>query len=244
MGFGGFQPFPRRFGRTKGQPLEVLTNSLLAQLGTAYDAGTGSVVWAKTHATARALWDAWESQVRLRNQFDPRRMTSALPAWERILGIPVGPDATGTSRRAAVALRFSLFSKAATVSTTRDLCASLLPKTFVGMVYDTVTTARQHTRIAVVADGGVTTPTGTRTVAADGLWGSSIHSVHIQTVLPTGMAESDFPKEVSAVYNGTLRRFFPAWMKFNWFRPYSDAFLGTGFQLSTTRNLTYQPLTG
>ncbi len=99
--FGGYCPFPLRFGGAAPR-VETVTNGLLAGRGTAYDTSTSSPIWVEDTAVGRALSSVWDYSELLGNQFNPARMSIMLPRWEKILAIPVDPTATLAERRATV----------------------------------------------------------------------------------------------------------------------------------------------
>src|SRR4051794_4567574 len=106
---GNFNPSPITTGSEKGHIEEVILDGLLDADGTALSKDVDSYVWAEANATARAIAYLWHLNARLANQWDPDRMTSFLPRWEKILGIrPLTTD-TPVERRAKVKSKISAF---------------------------------------------------------------------------------------------------------------------------------------
>ena len=246
MGYGGLQPFPRRFGRTAGQSVEVVTNSILSQLGTAYDSSTTSKVWVKATATARALCDVAETSQRLRNQFDPNRLTVFLPRWEAIFGITPPPGSTHGSRRLAVAARWTVLGQVANGGGLVAVLQRLLRNTFVAVVHTAASAATSIVPASVVAGAGGA-PAGTVTVSGKspggaittGYWSSTTHHLAFQVTQPAWMLDADYYREVGQTSNGLLRGFLPAWVTFSSFR---DGPFGPGFYLDDPHNLDNERL--
>ncbi len=128
--FGGFTPFPLRFGGAKSR-VQILTNAYNDARGTAYDTSTTSPVWVENNAIARATSDVWDVNELLGNQFQPRRMSSLLSRWEAIYGIVPTPGSSRSTRRAAVQEVFSRVGFVPTYQGVVDrLNALLSPVTF------------------------------------------------------------------------------------------------------------------
>lgn len=104
--FGGYSPFPLRFGGEK-PIVETVQAGLDASRGTAYDVSTDSPVWVENNAIARTIADVWNTNELLSNQFQPSRMSVLLERWEAIYGILPSPTADASQRRAVIAERVS-----------------------------------------------------------------------------------------------------------------------------------------
>lgn len=241
---GGFDPFPRRPGGRRGRNIEVLTQSVHAQRGTAYSQSTNSFVWLESHVIARCIAESWETNQRLANQFDPYRATDFLPRWERIYGIVPPFGANESQRRAAVAARWILAGKKATPLGMEDVLRTLLPNTFVRVHYLPNRWAFDRTPEDVLA-GGTNTPLGTHPSAgtdptnsnAPGNWSSTVHHVAIELQQPSWMSDAAYHLEAKAIYSGVLDAFLPSWTTFS-------AFKGPtlGFFLDAAGNLDNQAI--
>lgn len=133
--FGGFAPFPRRFG---GGPrrAEYLTAALNYARGKAYDTTDwGSSVSVENRAWARALDQAWETNARGAAQFDPNQMGELLPRWEQIFQAPPLSTDTYVQRRARMAFKFAAFTKSPTYQQIVDDLTTLMGSVFVGLVH-------------------------------------------------------------------------------------------------------------
>lgn len=225
----------------RGRPIEVIADGLSSQMGTAFDTSPTTVVGQKVHASARCLASAWEQNRKLANQADPLRVTDFLSRWEAIFGIRPPYGATDSQRRNALAARWGMIGKRCDVTSVHDLLHTMLPNTFVGVVHTASPYAAAVVPVTVIGGTGGAPP-GTNTIAgADpsaisepGYWSGSCHHLAIQVAQPAWMSDADFYTEVGAVYNGTLRRFLPAWVTFSWFR---DGHAVPGFYLDDPHNL-------
>lgn len=133
--FGGFAPFPRRFG---GGPrrLEILTAALNYARGKAYDASTwSSTVSVEDRAIARAVNVGWETNDRAACQFDPNRMGEMLPRWERIFQAPPLSSDSPVQRRARIAFKWAAFTKSPVYQQIYDDLTTLMGSVFVGLVH-------------------------------------------------------------------------------------------------------------
>lgn len=233
MTTGTYGPGPFRTGSSRGRSLEAITNSLLSQLGTAYDTGTGSKVWAKAHATARAIWEAGETIQRFRNQFDPLRTTTFLERWERIFRISPPVGASKNARRRALADRWAMFGRRCGLGGLHAFLQEMLPNTFVGLVHTDSSRAINHAPVNVIPGSGGH-PAGGVAIFGDGQWGSTCHFVAIECEQPFRMTDAEYHAEVGRVQDGRLRRFMPAWTTFGAFK--DGAFEGA-FMLDDPGNL-------
>jgi hypothetical protein len=224
--FGAFSPFPFRFGGGK-PPLEHRVNSVLAQLGTTYTKDTTGIVWLRAMAWARVFWDVWETNQRLANQWDPRRMTDFLGRWEKILALPVGPDDSLSVRRARVGVakaRAGYANAAAIFSTS---LAYLGASVFVGII-----TSSSSTAVVWTPSGW---PMGSHPVLpTDPDWYSTVAYVAVKVQKPSTMDDGEFYTKVGSVLPA-LDAILPSWVTFDWYR--EDISGASGFFLDDTHNL-------
>lgn len=135
--FGGFSPFPLRFGGGKPR-LKTLYEALNQARGTAYDTSDASNVTAETMAEARALDAAWSSNRKMALQTDPARMTDFMPRWEAILDVHPLPTDSIASRRAVLRAKFLALGGPAIL---HDAVVALTGASFIGIVYTAVADA-------------------------------------------------------------------------------------------------------
>lgn len=208
--YGGYAPYPRRFGG--GRPrLRLVHDALNAARGTALDASNSdTVVWVENMAHARAItFDGYGTNERLGNQNNPDRMTVMLPRWEKILGIIPSPEATEKERRAEVKERMQRFLDA-TALHTRILSTlrAELGDVFVQIEYISYANA-------VINVPDATYPWGTVNVAAP--WSSTTALMLVLCQKPAGYSEGDYYTAIARAHPA-LEQIMPSWMKWNLYR--------------------------
>ena len=140
MSYGAFFPQPERYGGAR--PLiQTLLDSLNAQMGTAYDISPSSPVYIRNYAIARCIADVWNAAEKLKNQFDPLRMTDFLPRWERILNLTPSPTDSGNVRRRKVNARFQRIGRQPTHQAVQDIITEELSPITAVIQTDTADTA-------------------------------------------------------------------------------------------------------
>jgi hypothetical protein len=213
--FGGFTPWPLRFGGGEGNSsaplLQRVFESIAAQRGDAYDQTVNSTVGVENMAFARAItFDGWLRNQKLANEFQPTKCTAAglLPRWERIFATPPNPTDTEPVRRARVSAAWlRLISSAAVQSVTDALSAALGPL-FVGLVFQTPATAVAYW------------PGGTQLPGFP--WFSTIALINVQLTIPSGYANADGSPNAQwwaatgAVFQ-ILDPMLPAYDDFQWY---------------------------
>lgn len=213
MAFGGYHPWPRRFGgnRHSGKPLlKVVHESLNAQRGAAFDTDDGTSIAAiENMAYARAIvFDGWEVNARLGNQHDPRRTTDMLSRWERIFKIRPLPKASEASRRAELVRRWERFGGVANHARLTTALANELGSYFVAVEYISLANAVVH-----VPDA--TYPWGT---VVDGApWYSTVAHILVRLQKPTGATEGQFYEAAGKVVT-ILDPIVSAFVTFDWYR--------------------------
>lgn len=206
--FGGYSPFPLRFGGG-GSRLEVIHQSLLSQRGTAYDTSSTSAVFVEAMAHARALSAAWGENFRLSHIWDPNRVTAEiLERWESILRLVPSADDAEATRRAAVASRLARIGEAATDA---ELHTRL--KAEVGDVF--VQFERVPYASAVITVPNTDYPWGS--VSAGAPWSSTTRHVIALLQKPSTYTEGDFYKAAAKV-SEVLDAALPSWCTFAWYR--------------------------
>lgn len=220
MGYGGLHPGFERYGG--GKPaLEVLTNSIGAQRGTAYDNTQPSNVYIENLAIARTLMECWSNNQRMANQFDPFRMTDFIPRWEKILGLYPNEGDTGNQRRARIVKAFARVTQIGIYQTVYDqLLATLGSNVFVQIVTTSSAQAVVYTPAGWTV--GLHDPSGLVNFY------STIAHILVEVVQPAGMLDGDFYQLVGKV-NPLLDNLLPAWVTFDWYRKVHAG--GTGFYL-------------
>ena len=210
--FGGFSPFPLRFGG--GAPLlQRVFESIAAQRGSAYDQTTQSAVGTENMAIARAItFDLYGSNERLANNMRPATMTAAglLPRWEAIFDEPPQPGDTEGVRRARIAAAWANVGLANTHQPVVDALTATLGPLFTG----TILYQLPGTALSIwpgASNATATTP-----------WLSSIDFIAVQVQLAPGFSSSAgvpnaaFWANVAAMVP-TLDAMLSSWITFDWF---------------------------
>ncbi len=236
MAYGGYHPYPRRFGGGKPR-LQIIHESLNAQRGTALDTSdSNKLVWIENMALARAISGAWSTNARLGLQWDPNRTTTLLPRWEQLLRLVVSPSDTEPERRRRLAAHWARFG--APVNFGR-LTANLMDA--LGNVFVAIEFIGPSLAVVHVPDG--TYPFGS--VAAGYPWFSTLMRMLVRVQVPSGYTEVEFLEAVSKVFP-LLEGIMPAWMTWDLYRhgPISAAVTdgpsAAGFYLDDDHNLNWE----
>ena len=210
MGFGGYHPYPRRFGGGR-PPLKVLHESINAGRGTALDASNpDTIAWVEGMAYARAIYFAGVmTNERLSHQWDPARMTDMLSRWEAIYGLRPAPSDDDATRRAAVRAKMERFLVASSIHArlVTRLAADL------GEVFSAIEYISTANAIITVPDASY--PWGS--VVSGRPWSSSVAHILILLVKPAGYTEGEF-YEAAGKVAPALDGIVPAWCTFDWYR--------------------------
>lgn len=223
--FGGYNPFPRRFGGAPSRT-QTIVKSLQQQLAPKYDtANTSGIVDIRLQALARCIAGAWAQNERLANQWDPSRMTDFLQRWERILGLTPSPTDSLTVRRARVGARIALAGYG-TFAAVYTLCSMMLGSVFVGIVHTDAAHARAWTPAGWPMGLHPSLPT-------DPSWYSTIAHIVILTQQPSTMSDSEYYATRASVAP-ELDAILPAWVTFDIAK---DGPHGAGFFLDEAHDL-------
>jgi len=210
MSYGGYHPFPKRYGG--GRPrLRIVHDALNAARGTALDASNSSTTaWVESMAHARAIaFDGFGTNDRLSMQWDPDRMTAFLSRWERILRIIPAPNSPEKTRRDQVRKRLRRFIEATAFHS--RLFARLkqeLGDPFVAVEYIDVANAVVHAPDPQYPWG---------TVVPGYPWYSTVAHIIVLLQKPAGYAEGEFYAAAAKVFPAT-DGLIPAWATINWYR--------------------------
>lgn len=234
--FGGYNPFPRRFGGAKRRVRTALEGLNQAR-GDAYSVDPKTTVYAINFALARLIARAWDTTKRIGLVWQPMRTTMDIVArWENILALAPDPKDTDLVRRQRVAEVLSRFGMATTEARVTSVLQAALGAAFVAVEFISVETA-----FVTVPDN--TYPFGT---VLDGApWSSTVAHVLVRLQQPTGWSDADFYAAAGKVTQ-LLDPIMPAWSVFDWYRPGSLTIAVTGgpsaagFKLDDAHNLDEQ----
>jgi hypothetical protein len=209
VSYGGYHPYPRRFGG--GKPtLQTFHESLNAQRGTALDASNPSTTaWLEDLALMRAIvFDGWHTNQRLAHQWDPRRLTDMLERWEKLMKLRPAIGATDKARRDSILERFERFMGIANHAKLMKNLETALGDAFVGVEYISVANA-----VVTVPDGSY--PWGTPNASRP--WSSTVARILVQIAKPSGWTEDQF-YEAAAKVGPVVDAIAPAWVLYDWYR--------------------------
>ncbi len=201
MSFGGFRPSPERTGGAK--PIfQIVLESINAQMGTAYDTDSQtSPVFMRNLALARCICDVINAGEKMKNQFDPDRMSEFIPRWEAIMGIVSGPTDTQMARKRRIKARFARIGRQPTRQAILDLLTEEMAPITVYLTNDTPETANfgwPYTMGRVYSLG--TTPPAV-TVSGDPD-GTELLRIIIPVGGILGVAEFQYSLDGGDTYNG------------------------------------------
>lgn len=235
MGYGGYHPFPKRYGGSAGSDLEAVHRSLNTQRGTAYDANNNrTIVWLENMAYARAIvFDGWGVNRRFALQWDPRSTTVMLSRWEKIFAIPI-VQISEWERRQRLWARWQAFGKLTNKQRLSDEMSAACGPFFLSMEYIGPSVAQVHVP-------NNTYPWGT--VVAGIIWYSTVSHILVKLQKPAGAGEGQF-YEAAGKVAGVLDPILPIYCTFDWYRTPSnggtdvtDGPSGAGFYLDDPHNL-------
>lgn len=237
--FGGFSPYPRRFGGGRTRVQDCL-DALNADRGTAFDAeDTESVVYAENMALARAISAAWGTNVRLGYLWDPMRCPlDVLARWERIMALYPRPEDNEVTRRRRVLAIFEAIGKATVNGLVHSLLEPALGEALVAVEHISVDNA-----VITVPDDSY--PWGS--VSGSSPWSSTVSHILIRLQKPAGWTEAQF-YEAAGKVSQLLDPALPVWVTFDWYRAGETSVAveggasAAGFYLDDDANLDNQVL--
>jgi hypothetical protein len=184
--FGGFAPFPRRYGGNTS-PIKAILDSLNLQMGTGYNTDINSSVYVQNYAIARAIWSAWALNNMLSLQGQPLKMTAFLNRVEKYLSLPMDPSLNDTQRRQRIQAVYAKRGQDVDQQFITDGLIAAMDGVFVQLEFISFANAVIH-----VPDG--TYPWGT---VADGFpWYSTVQHILILTQKPTNWSEGQYREAV------------------------------------------------
>jgi len=189
--------------------VKLIFDSLVAARGTAINAGDSTTVaYVETMAVARAIAAAWNTNQRLANQWDARRMSPAmLVRWERIFALTPDVADSLVIRRARVAQAQARVGTAALYTVILSELTEVLGSVLVAIEFISPTVA--HVNAPAGAPFGAVNPHVP--------WSSTVAHILVRVQVPTGYADRDFYDAVSLIA-GRLEPLLPAWATWNWYR--------------------------
>lgn len=195
-----------RAGGSAGTTHELILNDLNEGFGQgAYSIEPGTHIYNENFAIAKVLADLFDTVERLKNQSDPKRMTTSLARWETILGIYPPDGATDSERRAAIGAKFEMFNTSPTDQATKDYINQIIPELFLELVRTGSDDAVGAVPGGITVTGGVTLP--------DGDWQSFVCYIAIRLHQPLYMSDQEYySKAVS--YRNALEDFLAAHVLF------------------------------
>lgn len=236
-GLGGFNPAPFKFGEAASTDLEAIHNAFADSQGSALARERGSIAWVENHAMARVLYELYGQSRRLGNVNDPKRMTSTLPRWEKILQIFPSESDTQAERRARVEAKLSLLSAGTTLQVVNDYLTLVLGDMFVKLEFSDPLTATTYVPGGgSVSGGGPTFLDGDNADPAISPYASSLGYVAILLQRPANMTIELFYERAGRIYE-EMDNLLGAWMDFDWV---NDGPNGAGFYLDEDYNLDNQ----
>lgn len=215
MGYGGFHPYPRRFGGNKyeGKPLlQVTYEAISASRGAAFDTSGGTSIAAiENQAYARAIMYGWETNARLGHQWDARRTTDMLPRWEAIFKIRPKPGTSERARRREIQKRWERFGSTSNHAYLTTVLEQELGDYFVAVEYISKANA-----VIRVPEAGY--PLSWGATVEDGMWYSTVAHILVRLQKPTGATEAQF-YEAAGKVSKVLDPVVSAFSTFAWYRP-------------------------
>lgn len=198
--FGGYGPFPFRFGGGD-HPVKVYHKALLEAYDGVFNTDEGSLTELEALAEASVLAHVPIATERLKGQRVPSRMTTALPKWEEACHTLPSEQQTLKERQDAIAAKLRGMGPNAEPDIA-DACAALLGAHYVGVHY--VDSSEEITYYPGVNPG----PPGQE-------WASNVRHVFVK-VQTLGKPLADF-RVLMARLERMLGDILPSDMKGDWY---------------------------
>ena len=206
-GFGGSNPYPRRFARNV--LLTALTESIHAGRGSSVSQEKTSIVWLESHCIARALHGAWGTNRRIGYCFQPAKCPAELlPRWRTILRIYGGTD---TDMRERWARRWTYFSRETTHALIMETLQRVFGSTFVGVDPASIDNVDS-------VDADPSEPYLAFDDKDKGPWIGTPYRVIARLEPPAGMSPMEF-YDLTSLGEREMDEVLPAWYEFVWYRP-------------------------
>lgn len=236
MGWGGLEPFPKRFGG--GESIHSAYLDVIKQsLGSAFTTNDASLVGARNIAISRMVGAMYMLAEKVRNNALPATASDSLLSWADRLGVPVRPGDSVTSIRNACIAKYKLPLGATrqniTDSVTTLLSGALLSITeFKGISLNSPTTRTFWAGINPGPDNFA--------LDSRGAWISDRCHIVISIQQPANMAFDTMLYLINVQMFGLLDILLPAYCTWSWnLGPYVGFILGVSPNASP---LTYSCL--
>lgn len=231
-----------RTGDQSNTVFETILANLNKARGTAYssyqDEDTSSLVYVENLAYAKAIAEIYNTNERMKNQFDPNKMSFFVSRWNRIFGLTPDYDDTLEQQKAVLALKFALLTKRSINVELENLCRAYLGIFFVEIIHDTSNTNQgsigpNEFSSPLTISGGVTLPANTS-------WFSALSHIIIRCWQPrtyTGAIldnDSEYDRRITKL-STVLDNFLPAYVEVSFMRYYKESaqnIFKIGFDLS------------
>lgn len=235
-GFGGFNPFPMKFGNAAQTTLQSIREDLARAYGTALETEKDTVLGCEIEAEARVLWDLYCLVERFSYFGDPDRMPEEiLVRWEKIYGIPISDFDTLPVRRRRLKARFLFEIQPNTRGAIQAYLEDTLGDIFQGFAFNDPATTDAWVPGGAVIPGGPVLQDGNLLLNTSP-YQSKVAHITVLVVKPNKMSEEEFYDRVGSVYNA-LDGSVGFWNTYDWVR---DGVNGIGFYLDEENNLDNQ----
>lgn len=202
--FGGYSPFPRRFGGGKPR-VQTIHNSLNAALGSGYSVERSTKVWAENMAAARCLSVGYGTNQRMAHAWDPDRMPlEVLKRWEKLLAILPDPEASVRVRRAAVKTILERAGRATITTQIADEVKAAMGDLFVALEFIDLS-------IATVISPDNSYPFGVQDDSTP--WSSTTAKILVLTDKPEAMPITEYLDKVAKA-KINLESVLPSWVTY------------------------------
>lgn len=239
-GFGGFNPFPMKFGNAKTTTLQSIREDLATSYGTALETEKDTPLGVEIEAESRVLWDLYCTAERFKYIRDPDRMSiEFLVRWENIYGIPKSDFDTIPQRRARLKAKMQFAHQPNTRGNIQSYLENTLGDVFVGFAFNNALSVQGYVPGGVAIPGGPTLLDGNLLTAELSPYQSKVAHIAVLLQKPNGMTEVEFYEKAGYTYLA-LDGAVGFWNTYDWVR---DGENGAGFYLDEDHNLDNHRLT-